>query len=589
VTSSRSLIAVWFSLVAAALAAAGPAWAARGDTTLLSRANGSGGAKANTASSPPAISADGRFAAFYSPASNLTIDDRDPVDDVFVRRLTTGRTVLVSRASGPFGAKGNRGSFDPVLSADGRFVAFESEASNLTPDDPDEVVDVFVRDLVTGGTTLVSRATGIDGAKANAGSYVNSVSADGRYVAFESEAGNLSAADDDALRDVFVRDRREGTTILVSRASGARGTDANGNSYGGSISADGDLVAFESAASNVDDDAEAEPSNVYLRDLRKDETTLVSRARGEHGDAGNKGSYRPSLSADGRFLAFSSYASNLAVDDADIIEDVFVRDLRAHETVLASRATGEDGAKGTGGSTRPSLSEDGRFIAFDSFAANLTSDDGDKGTDVFVRDLAKSETTLASRAAGAEGTKGNQASLSPSLSGDGRFVAFVSFASNLSRADRDTLGDSYLRDVRGAPPRCAEITRRTEGTDDDDMLTGDDDGDLMLGLGGDDRVSGLDGGDCLFGGAGDDTLVGQERGDDLRGGPGNDVLDGGDGGDQLYGGPGVNSYRAGTGDDSVFASNRRAERIDCGRGLDEVRADRADRVRGCERVTRVRR
>jgi Tol biopolymer transport system component len=383
-----------------------------------------------------------------------------------------------------------------------------------------------------------------------------------------------------------VRDRLKAETILVSRASGPHGAKGNGSSYGGSLSADGGLVAFESKATNLSRDAGGGHSDVYVRDLASDETTLVSRATGKDSTAGNKGSFRASMAADGRFLAFSSFASNLTPDDPDVVEDVFVRNLTAHETALVSRASGDEGAKGDGGSTRASLSDDGRFVAFDSFARNLSSDDRDGGTDVFVRDLAEAETTLVSRANGVDGAKSNLASLSASLSADGRFVAFASFASNLSRDDRDSLGDVYLRDVRGAPPRCAEITRELRGSERADALTGSADADLMFGLGGNDRLSGLDGGDCLFGGSGDDALAGGERGDDLRGGPGNDVLDGGAGSDQLYGGPGVNRYSAGAGDDFVLASNGRRETVDCGSGRDEVRADRSDRVRRCEQVSR---
>lgn len=586
--TARRVVVPLFLTLTATLGSAGPALALRGDTTLVSRATGSNGLKGNAGSAPPSISADGRFVTFYSLATNLTSDDSDPVEDVFVRKVSTRKTMLVSRASGAQGSKGNRGSFDPALSANGRFVAFESEAENLSPDDPDAVLDVFVRDLVTGETTLISRADGTSGAKANGSSYLNAISADGRFVAFESEATNLHGADDDALRDVFVRDRAKAETVLVSRANGAHGPKAKGNSYSGSLSADGRLVAFESKASNLAVAADDGQSHVYLRDLAGGDTTLVSRATGEDGEAGNRGSYRASLSADGRFVAFSSFASNLARGDPDIVEDVFVRDVAAGETTLASTA-GREGPKGDGGSTRPSLSADGRFVAFDSFASNLSTDDGDRGTDVFVRDRTAAETALVSRANGMDGTKGNLASLSPSLSADGRFVAFASFARNLADDDRDTLGDVYLRDVRGPPPRCAEITREQRGSDGADTLTGAPEAELIFGLAGNDQLSGLDGGDCLFGGSGDDALDGGARGDDLRGGPGNDLLEGDAGNDQLYGGPGVNRYRAGRGDDSVFASNRRAERVDCGSGRDDVRADRSDRVRACEDVVRTRR
>jgi Tol biopolymer transport system component len=427
--------------------------AAKDDLDLVSRATGAAGAKGNDESFGPTLSADGRFIAFGSAATNLDPDDGDATFDVFVRDLEAGTTTLASRAAGAAGAKGNGFSFFSALSADGRFVAFMSDASNLHPDDPDGSDDVFVRDLQASTTTLVSRATGATGAKSNGLADFPAVSADGRFVAFTSNATNLHPDDTDTTGDVFVRDLQASTTTLVSRATGASGAKANDGSFDPTISADGRFVAFGSAATNLDPDDGDATFDVFVRDLVAGTTTLVSRAAGASGAKGNFGSGASAVSSDGRFVAFTSAATNLDPDDGDTTEDVFVRDLVASTTTLVSRATGASGAKGNGASEAfPAVSADGRFVAFNSTATNLHPDDPDATFDVFVRDLQTQTTTVVSRAAGAAGAKGNSFSLSPAVSADGRFVAFVSFATNLHPDDTDGIPDVFRRDVLGSPP-----------------------------------------------------------------------------------------------------------------------------------------
>ena len=182
-----------------------------GTTTLVSRASGPGGAGGDSASTGPAISADGRFVAFESSAENLSDEDSAGTSDVFVRDLQTSTTTLASRANGPGGAGGDGTSFSPSISADGRHVAFESTADNLSAEDDDAVNDVFVRDLQGATTTLASRAAGAGGAGGDGTSGLPAISADGRFVAFSSDADNLSAEDADAVLDVFVRDLQAAT------------------------------------------------------------------------------------------------------------------------------------------------------------------------------------------------------------------------------------------------------------------------------------------------------------------------------------------------------------------------------------------
>jgi hypothetical protein len=199
---------------------AGGAQAASGNLDLVSRASGASGAKGNGLSKVIGISGDGRFVAFSSLATNLSPDDGDATYDSYVRDLQTGTTTLVCRASGADGAKGNGASADGAVSADGRFVAFESGATNLDPDDGDAIFDAYVRDLQTNTTTLVSRASGASGPKGNADSIVfaNAISSDGRFVAFASRATNLSPDDGDAITDVFRRDLANSQPVAAADA-----------------------------------------------------------------------------------------------------------------------------------------------------------------------------------------------------------------------------------------------------------------------------------------------------------------------------------------------------------------------------------
>ena len=412
--------------------------------------------RAEAISSPygpaPSISADGRYVAFASTADNLSAEDNDPAADIFVRDLQTGAATLVNRATGPTGAPGDRGAEAPAISGDGRFVAFASEADNLSDEDTNAALDIFVRDLQTNTTTLVSRASGASGAPGDWRSEDPSISADGRFVAFSSIAQNLSDEDGSGA-DIFVRDLQANTTTLVSRASGAPGAPADGGSVAPSISADGSFVAFESTAQNLSDE-DWSGTDVFVRDLQANTTTLVSRASGASGAPGDLGSIDPSISADGRYVAFDSLAHSLSAEDNPaVLEDTFVRDMQANTTTLVSRASGVSGvAADTGGSVQsgPSISADGRYVAFDSLANNLSTEDYDVfGTqcqyfhgwfcysvpvgDVFVRDLQASTTTFASRASGAAGKAFHSTSLEPSISADGRHVAFSTCRSGVGR------------------------------------------------------------------------------------------------------------------------------------------------------------
>jgi Tol biopolymer transport system component len=576
--------------------------AAKNDTVLISRASGTEGAKGDARSDVFSISADGRFVAFITSASNLHRDDSDDAFDVFVRDLKMDRTVLVSRASGPAGAKGNATQSNGInasISANGRFVAFDSAASNLDPDDTDTDPDVFVRDLETAETVLVSRASGTDGAKSNINSNgVPSISADGRLVAFNSYSTNLHPDDTDSDSDVFVRDLETDETVLISRATGANGSKANGGSYDASISANGRFVTFSSGAPNLDPDDSDSKTDMFVRDLQSDSTLLVSRASGSTGTNGNGHAQLSSLSADGRYVAFGSLSTNLDPDDRDPDFDVFVRDLHSDTTELVSRASGLAGAKGNGPSFGiPSISADGRLVAFDSTASNLHPYDSDSDSDVFVRDLAADTTVLVSRASGAAGAKGNRRTMQGLISGDGRFVTFSSDASNLHPDDRDDKSDVFLRRL-GAPPlpgpprlfcygrRASSVvlprSARLVGSPHADVIVGSTGADTIDGRGGNDRICGRGGRDDVRGGRGSDRLLGGAGNDRLRGGRGNDLLEGAAGNDAIDGRAGRDRIVGGSGDDTVPTAGTFRDRVDCGLGRDVVIVDPLDRVLRCE-------
>ena len=341
-----------------------------GRTTRVSVA--SGGTQANDSSGWPAINGDGRYVAFHSIASNLVGGDTNGQSDAFVRDRSTGQTSRVSVATD--GTQGNDYSGAPALSRNGRYVAFNSGASNLVAGDTNGWYDIFFHDRVTGHTTRVSLAN--DGSQANGYCEGASISGNGHYVAFASGADNLVTGDTNGIRDVFVRERWAAQTRRVSVASD--GTEADGPSEWPSISADGRYVVFASDATNlVAGDTNGE-KDMFLHDLWTGQTTRVSVAS-DGSQANGSSDDRSSISGDGRYAAFRSSASNLVSGDTNSAQDVFLHDRQTGQTTRVSVAT--DGSEGAQASYHPSVSADGRYVAFTtySFGAGPYSD-------IFVRD-----------------------------------------------------------------------------------------------------------------------------------------------------------------------------------------------------------
>jgi Tol biopolymer transport system component len=385
---------------------------------------GPGGAQGDGASSNPAISADGRWVAFVSWAGTLVPGSLTGVDRLFVHDRHTGTTAPVT----PWGIDD-----PPAISADGRWVAF---GGSLGEDDTNGYEDVFVHDTHTATTTRVSVGPG--GIEGDGNSRRAAISADGRWIAFESWASNLVASDTNGVSDVFVHDRYTTTTTRVS--VGPRGAQGNSGSTHPAISADSRWVAFASFATNLVAD-DAPPGDVYLHDRYSRTTTKVSVGLG--GAAANGESDLPAISADGRWVAFQSTASNLVANDTHGT-DVFVHDRDTGTTTRVS--VGLMGAQGNNVSEEAAISADGRWVAFQSWASNLVAGDTNETSDVFVYDRETGTTTRVSAAPG--GAQGNGGSTLPTVSADGRSVAFGSIASNLTADADDTNGmyDVFVHD-----------------------------------------------------------------------------------------------------------------------------------------------
>ncbi|MGQ9666706.1 MAG: TolB family protein [Anaerolineae bacterium] len=351
-----------------------------GTTVLISMAIGGG--PANQASHNPDISADGQVIAFDSLASNLVADDTNGTWDVFVRDLAAGQTRRVSVSNA--GAEGNGESTAPAISSDGRYVAFTSWANNLVDDDTNGVGDVFIYDLQTSTIERVSVSSA--GTEGNGFSRGSAMSADGRYVAFVSSATNLVSGDTNSVSDVFVRDRLLGTTERVSVASD--GTEGNGASSSPAVSADGRYVAFSSEASNLVAGDTNGQSDVFVHDRQTGQTWRVSVS--STGAEANAGSYCYAISGDGDRVLFASDANNLDINDVNAYRDIFVHRRSTGQTRLVS--LNASGVAGNSYSDVPDFSSDGRWIVFRSLASDLVSGDTNGSWDVFLVDFQSLET-----------------------------------------------------------------------------------------------------------------------------------------------------------------------------------------------------
>ncbi|HET7048024.1 MAG TPA: hypothetical protein VFI54_07120, partial [Solirubrobacteraceae bacterium] len=380
-------------------------------------------------------------------------------DRAYVRHLDNEALQLISRpdGTGPFPTGVRDSAIDAsVVSADGRYVAFQSNSDHLASGEDNRFRSVFVRDLLTGITTLVSRATGAAGAAADADATVDGISDDGHRVLFTTTADNLVGAP--AVERAYVRDLVANTTTAVSRANGPSGTVAA--AAGAAISGDGNSAVFITAAP-LDPDASPGVSHVYVRDLDAQTTTLVDRDNGAAGRSAESDAGTAVIDRDGGRVAWTTRDALAGAPFAPTITRVYERDLRAGTTVLVSRAEGAAGAAPNADSTSPAIDAEGDVVAFQSAATNLGAPV--TGQAVWVRDVSGGHLQLASRATGAAGAVADQLAVNPSVDGAGDRVAFRSPAGNLGAGPQANIGDwqAYVRDL---PSQTTEVASRADGS-----------------------------------------------------------------------------------------------------------------------------
>jgi Tol biopolymer transport system component len=320
-----------------------------------------------------AMSGDGNIVIFASDATNLVAGDTNASLDIFAHDRSTGTTTLVSRDSG--GTIGNNNSFSFSVSADGRYVAFRSSSTNLVAGDTNGVSDVFLHDRTTGTTTRVSVATG--GGQTTPFSDHPNISANGLFVAFDTDDATLVAGDTNGFTDSFVRDVTNSTTTRVSLTNA--GGQANGESRNPKLSADGRYVAFDSNAPDLVAGDTNISQDVFVRDRTGATTVRVSLSTG--GAQGNGNSNTPSISSDGDRILFQSSAATLVTPDTNGFLDVFLHVRSTGQTTIVSRNL--NGTESDDLSTEPLISPNGLVGLFRTAATNIVAGDTNGFADVF--------------------------------------------------------------------------------------------------------------------------------------------------------------------------------------------------------------
>lgn len=431
----RRSVGVIFAAVVAALAIASFAEAG------TSRFEAGGTSDSTYGLYPTDVSAEGRFVVFTKDGDGVVDADQNGALDVFVRDRVTGTTEGIG-----VNAHGELvGAYGGTISDDGRLVAFLA-SDGIVDEDTNGYADVFLRDRESGTTILLTR--GVDGSPTNGETGMPQISGDGRFVTYESDASNLAAGDANGSRDVFLYDVTAGTTTLVS--VGRTGASARGWSNQPSISADGRYIAFASSAWDIHPTLNTFGGQVFVRDRVRNSVSVVSVD--DWGTPGSYGaSFGPSISADGDFVAFASVSSTLVPDDRNGEVDVFVHDRQAGMTrrVSLPRGAATTGEESTGRSDEPQITGDGSIVSFRSDATNLVPDDTNEVSDAFA---VKLETgAIARLSTAADGSGGNGWTQSPLLAGDGSMAMFSSNATNLT--DDGQSGTFVVEPLAfGAPP-----------------------------------------------------------------------------------------------------------------------------------------
>ncbi|MEM8677474.1 MAG: hypothetical protein AAGF83_26985, partial [Cyanobacteria bacterium P01_G01_bin.67] len=326
----------------------------------------SDGTQANGQSGSSAISDDGKFILLESNATNLVPKDTNGQTDIFIYDRDSKAIELISVALDDSPANGS--SSVGSISGNQRYVTFSSAASNLVANDKNNQRDIFIHDRLNQTTNLVSVAS--DGTQANDLSFSSMVSDSGRYVVFESAANNLVPGDTNNINDIFVRDRINKTTTRINLAP--NGTQADGSVHLNDISDDAQYIVFSSTASNLGGNSTIDDHNdIFVYDLTANSIQQISTA--SNGGSANSDSFFGSISGNGRYIAYQSSASNIVSNDTNNASDIFVYDLIESTTERVSLTDSD--AQANGASRNASISDDGNIVAFLSDADNLVSDD----------------------------------------------------------------------------------------------------------------------------------------------------------------------------------------------------------------------
>ncbi len=374
------------------------------------------GIEGDGGSTYPSLSSNGRYVAFQSEATNLVAGDTNVAKDIFVydRTLNTIERVSVNSAE----AEGDGISEYPNISADGNYVVFSSSATNLVAGDTNGIQDVFLRNIALGTTTRISVDS--DEVEGDTDSYSAYISSDGNFVTFVSDATNLVAGDTNASPDIFLRNIALGTTTRISVDSDeVEGENSDGDIQ--SMSSDNNLVVFSSTSTNLVAGDTNGARDVFLRDIALGTTTRISVDSDEvEGDAF---SADPIISADGNYIVFQSDATNLVADDTNGVRDIFLRDIALGTTTRIS--VDDLGNEGDGESYFPTISNDGQYIVFFSNATNLVSNDTNALFDVFLYD--RDTETVVRISVDDDGNQisaVNEVQSRPSISEDNQYIAF---------------------------------------------------------------------------------------------------------------------------------------------------------------------
>jgi Tol biopolymer transport system component len=390
----------------------------------------------------PTLSADGRYVAFRSDATNVIPSDTNGVSDIFVKDIKTGAVTCVSCDSS--GTLSNGSSINPSISANGQFVVFQSGATNLVAGDTNGTNDVFVKNLVNLTISRVSTdSSGAQGAGSSGGS---AISSDGRYILFVSTSTTLVAGDTNGTQDAFIKDTTTNATTRVSTDSASAQVTGTVSGATLGISADGRYAVFGSSSTTLVAGDTNGVLDVFVKDTQTGATTRVSTdSAGAQGNgavtvAGGGGF---SISGNGRYVSFITAATNMVAGDTNGVLDIFVKDLTTGVTTLAS--ADDNGVQGNGAAITnpPAFTYDGRYIAFASDATNLVPNDTNALADVFMKDMSTGKVVRVST--DSAGLQGNASSTSTTLSSDAKYIIFTSSATNLVPNDTNAAIDIFYR------------------------------------------------------------------------------------------------------------------------------------------------